>query len=320
VREELETLRQLEAAAAAALEASRKRLQEEQAALAAILQRNGATDLEGFAARLQRARAREELLGRLSALHREQQGILGDDTSATLQERLAALDAESADSAVPFGTVDATLLPSLEDLAATKDRLTAECAQIEERLAARERDGRLPAEILLELQEVDAGIDRERRFHSALRLAVDTLQEVSTTLHREVAPRLNERVGQLFAQLTRGAHLEVRLDEDLTPRVRVDADQVLGVEALSGGAADQLYFALRVTAGEILARRGESLPLLLDDPFVQYDPQRLQAGLDLVATLARSHQVLFCTCEEAQALALAERLGAHGTTCDIVRL
>jgi uncharacterized protein YhaN len=94
--------------------------------------------------------------------------------------------------------------------------------------------------------------------------------------------------------------------------VRVDGEGYCGAESLSGGAADQLYFALRVTAAEQLARAGEFLPLLLDDPFVQYDPDRLQAGLELVAELAREHQVLFFTCEMEQAEALGERLGAAG--------
>jgi len=143
---------------------------------------------------------------------------------------------------------------------------------------------------------------------------------VTTVLHREAAPRLNERVGQLFAQLTHGAHVEVRLDEDLTPRVRVDGDVVCGVEALSGGAADQLYFALRVTAGEVLAHRGETLPLLLDDPFVQYDAARLEAALDLVVELAVGHQVFLFTCEQQQADELLRRAAARGRDHALLQL
>ena len=91
-------------------------------------------------------------------------------------------------------------------------------------------------------------------------------------------------------------------------------------ESLSGGAADQLYFALRVTAGEQLARSGERLPLLLDDPFVQYDPERLNAALELVAELAQDHQVLFFTCEATQAQALEERLRARDLEYDVLEI
>jgi uncharacterized protein YhaN len=51
--------------------------------------------------------------------------------------------------------------------------------------------------------------------------------------------------------------------------------------------------------------------LLLDDPFVQYDPDRLRAALDLVAELAVEHQILFFTCEASQAQALSDRLRAR---------
>jgi len=208
----------------------------------------------------------------------------------------------------------------LESLGRRKDALAGERAQLGERLAGRESEGRLPAEIELEVQEVEGRIEAERRRLAALQLAMETLEHVATKRHREAAPRMNERVGQLFARLSRGEHQEVRLDEDLTPRVRMDGEGYCGAESLSGGAADQLYFALRVTAGEQLARAGEFLPLLLDDPFVQYDPERLQAGLDLVAQLAREHQVLFFTCETEQAEGLGTRLRAAGVEHGIDRL
>ncbi len=158
---------------------------------------------------------------------------------------------------------------------------------------------------------MDRELQQEKQRDEALRLASVTLESVATAVHRQVAPRMNERVGEIFSRLSRGHHTEVRLDEDLTPRVRMDADGMYGAESLSGGAADQLYFALRVTAGEQLARSGERLPLLLDDPFVQYDAERLDAALDLVTELAQDHQVLFFTCEVPQAQALERRLQAR---------
>ena len=317
LREERGQLEQQNEASAAELEAQAARLEGEKAALAASLQQHGAADLEDFAARVARAGERQALLAALESWQREQRGVLGGESVETLQARAAELEAALAlgSGAAAPETVGAFSPASLEEVARDKDRLAAEQAQLEERLAAREKEGRLPAEIELRLQEVEAQSEIERRRAAALHLATETLQQVATSLHREAAPRMNDRVGQLFARLSLGTHSQVRLDEDLTPRVRMDGDGMFGVEALSGGAADQLYFALRVTAGEILARDGERLPLLLDDPFVQYDPDRLQAALELVAELAREHQVFFYTCESVQAEALAARLQAQRVDC-----
>ncbi|MFQ5598993.1 MAG: AAA family ATPase [Candidatus Krumholzibacteriia bacterium] len=313
------------------LEARVATLDGEKAGLDAVLRRNGARSLEEFAARVERHRERDVALAEYVPLRREQAGVLGADNLDALRARMAALAAEgqshapaAAGGAVALEARGAEVATgtgaSLEELGREVERLAAERAQLEERLAAREREGRTPAEVELEIHEVESRLAEARRRDAALELAADTLGQVASELHRHVAPRMNLRVGEIFARLSRGQHTEVRLDEDLTLRVRMDGGAVHGTESLSGGAADQLYFALRVTAGEQLAQGGERLPLLLDDPFVQYDPERLRAALDLVAELTQEHQVFLFTCEAAQAAALEERVRTRDIQYDTVHL
>jgi uncharacterized protein YhaN len=47
-----------------------------------------------------------------------------------------------------------------------------------------------------------------------------------------------------------------------------------------------------------MSGNGESIPLLLDDPFSSYDDQRLERALDLLARLSAQNQVLLFTCRE----------------------
>jgi uncharacterized protein YhaN len=309
-----------------ALEQRQSRVHQIQDELGTLLRHNGARDVDDFAARVVRHEERQALVALLRPLQHERQGVLGGETPEALRGRLRLLESVASQAGlfddVPrgAGVQEDLSSASLESLGRRKDALAAERAQLGERLAARESEGRFPAEIELQAQEVDEHIAAEKRRLAALQLAMETLEQVTTKRHREAAPRMNERVGEVFARLSRGEHREVRLDEDLTPRVRMDGEGYCGAESLSGGAADQLYFALRVTAGEQLARAGEFLPLLLDDPFVQYDPERLQAGLDLVAELAREHQVCFFTCEVAQAEDLGARLRAAGVEYGLERL
>jgi uncharacterized protein YhaN len=212
--------------------------------------------------------------------------------------------------------------PGLGDAEAPREleRLREERAQTEARLEVLESAGRLPAEVELELVENEAALALARERDWALQLAIETLENVAAQAHRQIAPQLNARLGELFARLSRGTHTHVHLDEDLTPRVRVTGEALADAGSLSGGAADQLYFALRITAGELLARGGERLPLLLDDPFVQYDPERLGAALDLVVELAGEHQVLLFTCDAAQSEALERRAGERGVACERLHL
>jgi uncharacterized protein YhaN len=304
------------------IETSRSELQD-------ILARFGVADLQEFAAMQARHRERQQAEAALLTLESEQSGILGNESLAALRRRVEALatemhqddpedgnpeqpalqlsppwsdaspDGEGGGADVDVRGSDTSVL-SLEELNHEVERLAAERAQLEERLTAREREGRTPVEVQLELDEIEVQIEMEERRDQALLLAMETLERVSAQLHREVAPQMNARVGEFFQRLSLGKHEEVLLDETLTPRIRSTGGAFRDVDSLSGGAADQLYFALRVTAGEQLARSGERLPLLLDDPFVQYDPERMAAGMEVVTELARDHQVFFFTCDEAQ--------------------
>ena len=70
--------------------------------------------------------------------------------------------------------------------------------------------------------------------------------------------------------------------------------QLLAVDQLSQGVCDQLYFALRVAAVEEISGEG-NLPILLDDPFVNFDENRLKATLDMLDKLSESRQVALLT-------------------------
>ncbi len=54
---------------------------------------------------------------------------------------------------------------------------------------------------------------------------------------------------------------------------------VEALECLSRGTMDQIYFAIRMAAGELLCEE-ESLPVILDDIFGMYDEEDLKQSFD----------------------------------------
>jgi uncharacterized protein YhaN len=72
------------------------------------------------------------------------------------------------------------------------------------------------------------------------------------------------------------------------------AEKYLFQESLSSGTLDQLYFTLRVALGEYLTGRS-TFPLILDDPFITFDPERLKQAVRILQDLARGHQILWFT-------------------------
>jgi uncharacterized protein YhaN len=127
---------------------------------------------------------------------------------------------------------------------------------------------------------------------AALRWAMDRYRE------RRQNPLL-ARASALFRTLTLDRYLELRIDlEAASPRLQglcEDGASLVPVEDMSEGTSDQLFLALRLAAVEQAIAAGVRLPFLADDLFVNFDDARARAGLQVLAELARSTQVLIFT-------------------------
>jgi hypothetical protein len=67
-------------------------------------------------------------------------------------------------------------------------------------------------------------------------------------------------------------------------------------EQLSRGTAEQLFLALRFALVEEYCSNTESMPVLLDDVLVNFDPVRARAAAAAVIELSKRHQVIALTC------------------------
>ena len=120
--------------------------------------------------------------------------------------------------------------------------------------------------------------------------------------------------GAHFALLTDGRYVRLGVGEDGSGRtvllaIRDDGATECPVEALSEGARDQLYLALRVAAIEDHARKAEPLPFIADDLLVNFDDARAAAGIALLAELGRTTQVILFTHHDHIAALAAGRAG-----------
>lgn len=145
----------------------------------------------------------------------------------------------------------------------------------------------------------------------ALDLAAATIHQISSDLQGRIGYRLRRRTSQLFQELTQGRYQQVSLDEAL--KLSVDTgERHLPAEQLSRGTLEQLYFALRISAAEILCEE-EPLPLILDDVFAMYDNQRLTETLSWLSKSGR--QVLLLTCHTRELDILKAQRIPHTLIC-----
>jgi uncharacterized protein YhaN len=140
--------------------------------------------------------------------------------------------------------------------------------------------------------------------------------------HREAAQNpLLARAGTLFSALTGGAFVGLgsQYDEEDRPVLvgRRSQDRNVGIEGLSEGTRDQLYFALRLAYVESYAARLEPPPFIADDIFVTFDDERTGHGVEALAEIGASVQCILFTHHRRTVEIAAERLGKE---VDVVEL
>lgn len=131
---------------------------------------------------------------------------------------------------------------------------------------------------------------------AAISLAIDRICELSTGIYERMGGGLNERASVILSELTNGAYSRIVLDETMEIRIHTPS-RVLGLHQVSGGTMQQIYFALRMAAAEVL-EGGKKLPVVLDETFAMYDDARLEAALRWLKKSGR--QVILFTCQKRE--------------------
>lgn len=202
-----------------------------------------------------------------------------DDPGVDVRSELRRLAARREEMKARWRALEEELLAVRAQLADLTGRNVLNVAAAEEELKA-----------LLRRREQLA---REARIvalaHHELRAAADAFRQT----HRE---RLAERASA-YMQRFSGRARRVVLDEEFRVSVQDPDGPLHSVTQLSQGAQDQLYFALRLAVADLIAD-DVALPLLLDDPFVNSDDERLQRIREALAELSTSRQVVLLTHRE----------------------
>ncbi len=242
------------------------------------------------------------------SLENGMRSLLGGDTPEALSAQIERLRAEAVGPEPAGRDESARLQAEARRLEARRADLNARASDLAARVETAVGDLLETADIRLELEAL-----REERLAleeelGALELARSVITEVSAEIHREFAPKLNATMGQVVSAITGGKYRTVKIDEEASIRVITEADRTVDLLSLSGGTVDQFYFGLRIALLDLLVQGGERCPLLLDDPFVQYDEARLRSSLEYLGQISRERQIILMTCHQRE-VRMAQSLG-----------
>ena len=190
---------------------------------------------------------------------------------------------------------------ALEAITARIDTQLDEEHQVHIEMTQRAGGMRPLNELEEELAQTQHQLDALSEDFEATTYAMALIEDIARDKHARIAPRLAASASAHLAQITDGRYDELMISRDLTISVRIPQTRMMHEnpeKSLSKGTVDQIYLALRLALVQGMSENGESLPMLLDDPFSNYDDARLERTLRLIQELANQHQVLVFTCRE----------------------
>ena len=170
------------------------------------------------------------------------------------------------------------------------------CGGIDERIRSLGRSEER-SRVRLRQESILAGIDEASEKWAVLTLCRTLLEETRKIYEIERQPAVLRSASEFFNQMSEGRYTRVISplgSADLLIE-REDGTR-LGPEHLSRGTAEQLYLAVRLALVREYSRHVEPLPVIFDDIFVNFDPERTRNSIEAVRDLSETHQILLFTC------------------------
>ncbi|KPK30593.1 MAG: hypothetical protein AMK69_02975 [Nitrospira bacterium SG8_3] len=256
----------------------------------------GADHEEGFRKRAQIYERRMSLkqdIDRHEETIRRQSSKFG--TMDSVEKRLSAISLEELEQE------RFELENELKDIEANLDRLNKEQATLEEQARQLVHDDRISA-----LRTEEEALKEELSFLAAewstVRLAQGLIRRARERYQKERQPEVIRAAAQFFERLTLGKYpsLVAPIGEDSVEVVCEDNSRK-EIGQLSRGTAEQLYLSLRFGFIREFSETTESLPIIMDEILVNFDPRRAKATAETIIELSKENQVLFFTCHPQMA-------------------
>ncbi len=276
-------------------------------ALAALRRRANADDDLGLELAIQRAQVRDRVVEQATDLAKQLTDQGDGIDEALLREEAEGSDPDKAAARIKAIDFD------LAELGTQRETLSAESTRLEAALACM-REGQDAASAAQDarhaLAEAGAAAERYARLHVArvlLRSGIERFRKAQQD-------PLLRAAGTHLATLTLGRYVRLGVNPDDSGKPILVAMTEDGtecpVDALSDGARDQLYLALRAAAIEAHAAHAEKLPFIADDLLVHFDDARAAAAIDVLRALGRTTQVILFTHHDHVAELAAARAAA----------
>jgi DNA repair exonuclease SbcCD ATPase subunit len=147
-----------------------------------------------------------------------------------------------------------------------------------------------------ELERLHKALEHEERKGKVFGLAREFIARARSEVLSSVEEALEKQIETYLTVFTDGKYGQVEVNKE-TLEFGLYSDEKgdwVKPEDLSGGVIDEFYLAFRLALAKLIFG-DKKPPLILDDPFVNFDSVRLGNTLDFLRTLASDYQIIIFT-------------------------
>ncbi|MEK6764869.1 MAG: AAA family ATPase [Planctomycetota bacterium] len=257
-----------------------------------LIVEGGAGNAEEFRKHSNVVQERESLLKRKKDIEIQLARLIGSapEIEKFKEEVTAETDPMTTDQSIEKLENEITQLEG--ELSGITQNIGAKKNQISE-LEKNERLGGLR----LEEENLKARLQEAISEWSVNALCHKLLNDAMAVYERERQPLVLKHAGKYLDKITEGRYVRViKKAEGNKLVVETPEGQQKSVTELSRGTAEQLYLSMRLAFIKEYANRVGTLPLIVDDILVNFDPQRAKTTIRLLDEISKENQIIMFTC------------------------
>lgn len=179
----------------------------------------------------------------------------------------------------------------LEELKTAKNQYTKQLENLQEQLDLRD-------EKQMELEEMQSQQEKDVEKYKLTKLTYDFLQGAKEQFTAKYMDPIAKGFSKYYQMLTKDISGDWVIDANINLRVR-EQGELRDTRWLSAGYQDLIGVCMRLALVEAMYQ-DEKPFLIMDDPFVNLDKEKVECGNQLLLSVADEYQVIYFTCHDSR--------------------
>lgn len=149
-----------------------------------------------------------------------------------------------------------------------------------------------------ELKELQLAQEKDIRKYNLLKVTQSFLQQAKEQFTARYMEPIANGFAKYYGMLTGDSEEKWMIDANINLRIK-EKGELRDVHSLSAGYQDLIGVCMRLALVDAMYEEEKPF-LILDDPFVNLDQEKVAAGNELLREVAEEYQVIYFTCHESR--------------------